>query len=212
LLSGCIIQQPAARYPTAQEVASQIERDYASTTPAPAEPPAQTPAPAHYSNAEITISQSARDRALATIGNLSGDLKLDLVATTLDGEADYLKMHGYPDEGAEMTLLAAYLWDVEDTGSHQIMFTCTDENAEWLHVISKDTTAWGTLPWTEARRGTKTEQEMADWDAVDLVGSVIVTRMADHCKELNTPQTAHHHRHRHHQAAPSALPKGVHEL
>jgi hypothetical protein len=203
LLQGCIVQQPASQVPTAQEIARQIEQDYANTPPAtPTPEAASTPSP----DTEVTYSDDARNQAMEKIQNLTTDQAAELVATTLENRRDYLKANGHTEEAGIDNLVAAWARDEESIGSQQLTLMCTEDNIEWFDVIAKQLKNIADTPWTVAIRGDLTEQEMADQDADDYFTAGFLDELVKQCNKINQGQTHHHRHHR------SALPKGTHEL
>lgn len=112
ILSGCVIQPP----PTAQEVAQQIERDYAAAHP--------TPAPTPDPNAEVPVSPEARQQARVYLENMTYDQESEAVATMLDSFQKFQLRDNQSEAAGEMRLLAAWVRDRESTGSKQIKLIC----------------------------------------------------------------------------------------
>jgi hypothetical protein len=218
LLSGCIIQQPipTAPMPTAQEIATQIERDYA--TQAQATPEAQPTAKAQPTaeatpslDTEVPVSQEAYNQVVAKIKGMSNDQLIESISITLEGLRDFLKQQGNTDEEAGMVgLIAAWARDQESTHSQQLQITCTDDNIEWFQVIAKNLHDIASMPWTVTTKGNETEQEMAEDDALNYAASGFVDGLVKQCRKVNAiVENQLRQQHRHHQ---SSLPKGTHEL
>jgi hypothetical protein len=211
ILSGCVIQPSPP--PTAQEVAQQIERDYAAAHPTPA-PPEPTPAPTPDPNAEVPVSPEARNQGRLTVENLSYDQESEAAATVLDSFQKFQLKDNQSEAAGEMGLLASWIRDRESTGSKQITLSCTDDNIDWFHAIAQNIHDTASLPWTVASKGDSTEQQMAYNDATANFTRDIVEALANKCTQINAAEaqpSSPPPRRRHHHAS-SSLPKGTHQL
>jgi hypothetical protein len=219
LMMGCVIQEPPP--PSAQEVAAQIERDYANSQPqttAPTSQAEQSPNSATTSadNSSIQPSAMAQEQAVSSLKGLSTSDSLQSAAKILYLEqSSFINQGVAGDETNAMGSIAAALNSITaDQAGNGFVLLCTYSNMHWAPVIANDLDGVGQKPWTPTESAGLTDQQMADYDALVEFTSGVVTNVPSTCSSLiaNAQNMRHHTKHRH-QATTAPPPiTGMHTL